>query len=187
MPLLFLLHFLLIPSYLFHFQRRHVERNCSESECASSSSLSLSFFFSFSSSLCFLYLSLSSFLPLFFAIHRLPVCLSRFAAQATGVSQYSIATIYIPGTYGDRTCSFSPLLREALGYSLALSAPSLALSYPPSAPKAGLLVRGAASSVRTTDIAIEERTLLRLPYGDITSIKYSQATCGCMPRTRPAG
>lgn len=65
--------------------------------------------------------------------HRLLVRLSWFAARATGVSQCSIATIYIPGTYGDGTCSFSPLLREALSaLSLALApiAPSLSLSYP---------------------------------------------------------
>lgn len=184
-----------------------------ESNCISFLSLSLFlsslYFFppSFPPFLLFLSLdsSISLCLPLVpsLASHRLLVCLSWFAARATGVSQYSIATIYIPGTYGDRTCSFSPLLREALQSSLAFTFPlslslflssSCFLSLSSSVPRSSTAhtVHKKTPFVRKSGILFhsynrychrrEDLTSLTLharAWGNIADIKYSQAARGC--------
>lgn len=157
---------LLLPLYLFHFQRQHVERNCLESKC-------ISLLLYLSLYLAFVYLS--HFTPPAIVYSSVYLGLPRELPVFRSVTSRQYIFQILMATAHARSHPYCKKHSSSFSFSLPMIF-SLGLSY--SHASNAPFARG-AFSIRITDIAIEERTFLRLPCVDITSIKYSQAPCGC--------
>jgi len=150
-------------AYLFHFQRRHVERNCLESKCVSFSlfltlSLSSPFCLSLSSSRTLLYQPPSSSSSIYLSIL---VCCVSYRFRNVASRQYIFQVLM-----GWRHMLVLTLIARSI----------LAFSFSPlffpiyRASKTSLV-----GPLSVLPILPSKRTFPRLSREDITSIKYSEA------------
>jgi len=154
-----------LPLHLFHFQRRHVERNCSESR-----RISLSFSLSLSISLC-LRSTHSKPLPalqppsrlFLFVCLGLPRELPVFRSVA---SRQYIFQVLMAAAHA-RSHPYCEKHSSSLALSLSLSLRSL--------PTRELPLALAGRFPFARPISPSKRTFVRSSRGDITRVKYSQA------------
>lgn len=134
---------LLLPLYLFHFQRRHVERNCLESKC-----ISLLLYLS----LYLVFVYLSHFTPPAIVYSSVYLGLPRELPVFRSVASRQYIFQVLMATAHARSHPYCEKHSSSFSFPMIFS---LGLFHPPRASKAPF-ARG-AFSIRITDIAIEER------------------------------